>query len=390
MRTPAVIPAVLAALALPLAACGGDEDEQPVAAPLTAERPAAVTEQPPATAEEEPPREPTAPADEPEPRPLTAREALGQMTVARFAGTRPSAALLRRIRDGEVGGVILFADNTAGGTAATGRLVARLQAAARRGRRPKLLVLIDQEGGDVKRLPGPPATSAAGMTSEAAARRAGRDTGRLLRGLGITVDLAPVADVKRRADSFLGTRAFGTRPEVVADRACAFAAGLNEARVAATLKHFPGLGTAPANTDDQPTVVTASAAAIRRDLLPYRRCGRRQGVLVMMSSASYPALFGSTPAVLAPQAYRLVRRTAGSAVTVSDDLETPAVAAERTPARRSVRAGLDLLLYARTEAASANAYPRLVADVAAGRIPIERVRDAATRILALKASLARG
>lgn len=323
-------------------------------------------------------------------QPLPMRLALGQMVVARFAGTTPSASLLARIRRGEVGGVILFADNTARGEASTRRLVARLQAAAGAGRRPALLVMTDQEGGDVKRLPGPPTTAAAATMTAAAAQRAGQRTGAYLRTLGINVDLAPVADVKRRADSFLGTRAWGTTPEQVSVRACAFATGLRAGGVAATLKHFPGLGNAPANTDDEPTTVADAAEDIRRDLAPYRRCGRRPGVLVMMSSARYPELFGTTPAVLAPEAYTtLLRGVAGRPVTVSDDLETPAVVTERTPARRAILAGLDLLLYARTESASAAAYQRLLADVRSGRVRASRVRDSASRVLALKAALAR-
>jgi beta-N-acetylhexosaminidase len=111
----------------------------------------------------------------------------------------------------------------------------------------------------------------------------------------------------------------------------------------------------------------------------------------MMSSARYPALFGSTPAVLAPMAYAMLdRRSGGRPVTVSDDLETPAVAVESTPARRAVLAGLDLLLYARTEGASARAYRALLRDVSRGRLPAARLRNSAARILALKAWLGRG
>jgi beta-N-acetylhexosaminidase len=81
---------------------------------------------------------------------------LGQMIVARFSGPSPSASFLARIRAGEIGGVILFADNVAGGLAATKALTDRLQSAAEEGSNPPLLIMTDQEGGDVKRLTGPP------------------------------------------------------------------------------------------------------------------------------------------------------------------------------------------------------------------------------------------
>lgn len=152
--------------------------------------------------------------------------ALGQTIAGRYRGRTPSAAFLRRVRRGELGAVILFADNTAGGVGATRRAADRLQDAARQGGNPRLLILIDQEGGAVKRLPGAPTRAAARMTSVPVARDQGAATGRLLRRAGVSVDLAPVADVRRVRDSFLGTRSFGSDPAVVAQRACAFAAGL--------------------------------------------------------------------------------------------------------------------------------------------------------------------
>jgi beta-glucosidase-like glycosyl hydrolase len=75
-------------------------------------------------------------------------------------------------------------------------------------------------------------------------------------------------------------------------------------------------------------------------------------------------------------------------VTISDALETPALASETTPARRALTAGLDLLLYANTEAGSARAYAILLRDARAGRIPRARIDQAAKRVLRLKAFLA--
>jgi beta-N-acetylhexosaminidase len=374
---------------LALAGCGGDDPPPPPAAETRSSPPPTVP--PPATA-----TTPTATTRAPAPpaarRPpaLEVEQALGQMIVARYAGPAPSPQLLTRVRRGQVGGVILFADNVAGGTATVRRAVRALHGAARRGGVPRVLVMVDQEGGTVKRLPGPPATAAAGMTSAARARAEGRATGRLLRDLGIGVDLAPVADVPGPG-SFLGSRAFGRSAGAVAARACAFAAGLREAGVGATLKHFPGLGSARVNTDDRPTTVTLAAEALRHDYAAYRRCGARPGTLVMVSSATYPTLIGPRPAVLSRRTYsgELRRATGAAPVTISDDLEAPAVTVQEAPARRAIAAGLDLLLYARTEAASAAAYDVLVRGVRAGEVDPGRVRRAARRILRLKATLAR-
>jgi beta-N-acetylhexosaminidase len=368
--------------AIALSGCGGDDEPRPVA-PAGAAAPA--TTRAPATAAAAPAESPSdRGADSIDDLQLGVAEALGQTIVARYHGLTPSRALLRRIRRGQVGGVILFADNVAQPRAGIRRAVASLYRAASAGGRPKPLVMVDQEGGVVKRLPGPPSTSAAAMRAPGAE---GRATGRSLRVLGVTVDLAPVADVAHPG-TFLGSRTFGSTPARVASRACAFAAGLRRGHVAAALKHFPGLGYARVNTDDAPATVTASAAALRRDHEPYRSCGAQPGTLAMLSSAAYPNLTGSGPAVLSRAAYRELPRRGDWPVTISDALETPALARQSHPARRALAAGLDLLLYANTEQGSATAYRLLLRDARAGRLPRARIDEAAKRVLRLKAWLA--
>ena len=89
----------------------------------------------------------------------------------------------------------------------------------------------------------------------------------------------------------------------------------------------------------------------------------------MVNSAVYPNLTGDQPAVMSPATYRHELPLAGATgVTISDDLETPAIQSRLSPARSSINAGLDLLLYARTESTSAEAYDRLLEDLKAGAI----------------------
>ena len=314
---------------------------------------------------------------------------LGQMIVACFSGERPSATLLDRIRAGQIGGVILFSDNLTGGPASAHRLIARLQAAASAGGNPPLLVMTDQEGGEVRRLAwAPPVLAASEMTSHIVARAQGEATGRALRSVGINVDLAPVADVERVSDSFLGTRSFGSDPALVASRACAFAAGIASEGVAFTLKHFPGLGRALTDTDIQPTTVEASQSALREDYQAYRRCGASPSGLVMISSAIYPSLTGtSQPAVLSREIYHreLPLATGGTVpLTISDDLQTPSITDQLSPEWHAVNAGLDLLLYAQTEAGSAVAYRRLVSVAQSGGIDRARIENASQAIERLK------
>ncbi len=315
---------------------------------------------------------------------------LGQMIVTSFTGTDPSQSLLARIRAGQVGGVILFADNVAGGLAQTRALTEALQGAASQGHNPPLLIMTDQEGGEVKRLPGPPSLAASQMTAPATAFSQGQATARMLRSAGINLDLAPVADVERAAGSFLGSRSFGGSPSVVGQSACAFAEGLAAEHVAFTLKHFPGLGRATGNTDLGPVAITASSEGTRADYAAYRNCGANPLGLVMVGSATYPGLIGPLPAVMSATTYERELPLAvpgGRPVTISDDLQSPAITSQSSPARHAIDAGLDLLMYAQTEEGSAAAYASLLPEARAGVLSGTRVRAAYQAITALKRRL---
>jgi beta-N-acetylhexosaminidase len=304
-----------------------------------------------------------------DPPTMPLEQAVGQKVVTAFSGTSASPALLKRLRTGHLGGVILFSANIASPQQLRS-LTRSIRSAAAAGGNPPPLIAVDQEGGLVKRLPwAPPSTPAAAMANPHAE---GVATGRALKQAGITVNLAPVADVERRPN-FLGSRAFGTTEPEVARDACAFARGLQRGGVTPTLKHFPGLGEATGNTDLERVTIRAPLR-----LAPYRRCAHRG--LVMLSSATYPRL-GNGPAVFEPTAYALLN---DSTVTISDDLTARAMAGRGDVAVRAARAGLDLLLYGGSEQTSAGAYRRLLRAVRDGRLGEARVRASAARIVALK------
>ncbi len=229
------------------------------------------------------------------------------------------------------------------------------------------------------------------MGSPATARAQGAATGRLLKAAGVNVDLAPDADVVR-VNGFIAQqqRSFGTDPAKVAAAACGFAKGLASAGVAYTLKHFPGLGDALKSTDTQPVRITESAAAIHRDAAAYRRCGRGPLALVMISSASYSQVTGTTPAVLAPVTYtRLLPQNDIGGLPISDSFEGGAIAAPsvRSPARTAIAAGLDMVMYANSESDALVAYSKLLTDARDGTLKRGRIAQAAARVLQLKSAL---
>jgi beta-N-acetylhexosaminidase len=318
---------------------------------------------------------------------------LGQLVVARFAGSRPPAEFLQRVHRGQIGGVVLFADNISPSQTTTLALTRELQAAARAGGNPPLLIMADQEGGEVRRVPGPPDLNPSQMETPATALAEGKAAGALLRSVGINMDLAPVADVEGPNGSFLGPRSFGGSAALVADRACAFATGLASQHVGYTLKHFPGLGLATTSTDDGPVTIPASSADLRADYMPYVRCSSNPMAMIMVSSAVYPSLTGSLPAVMSPLTYdrELPIAAQHTAVpTISDDLQAPALANQPAPARSAINAGLDMAMYAQTETASADAYRELKGDIATGQISGQRIRAAAQAVLHLKHAILGG
>jgi beta-N-acetylhexosaminidase len=333
-------------------------------------------------------------------RTLSAEELVGQTIISPFrragAGAIPPA-LRTAIRRGRVGGVILFSEN-ATTIADVRRLTRRLQALPRPAelRGVPLLVLTDQEGGQVRRITDAPpraSASAQGAAGLGAVARAGTESAAALCRAGVNVNLAPVADV--------GTGAIAQQDRTYADdvmttaRAVrSFVTASRRGGIATAAKHFPGLGRAQANTDDTRVRITAAAEALRAaDELPFRAAIDAGTDLVMLSNAIYPA-FGPTPAVLNPNLVttELRRRLGFRGVTISDDLEAGAfagAASQTGVARAAALAGVDLLLYGVTTDAALAASRALAADLGRKRLDLATVRASVARAIDLRVRLAR-
>jgi beta-N-acetylhexosaminidase len=178
----------------------------------------------------------------------------------------------------------------------------------------------------------------------------------------------------------------------VADRVVAAIAGYRAGRVAATAKHFPGLGAALRNTDDAPVVIRRSTSQLRRtDLVPFRAAIAARVPLIMVSHASYSALDRRR---IASQSRRIVsgllrREMRYDGAVITDALEARAVLRRVSVARaaeRSLAAGCDLLLL--TGPSSWRTVIRHLASRAATSQAVRtRVRQAVARVLVLKRAL---
>ena len=329
--------------------------------------------------------------DAPAPQPSAAsRLSLGQLAGERvivgFAAAKPSAALTRAVREGRVAGVVLFAANLPSRAAAR-RLIAGLQAIPRpAGLRDPLLVMVDQEGGLVKRIGGAPSASARqmGVRGAAFSRRQGRLTAANLRDLGINVDLAPVLDVARPGGVIAETdRGFGSTVARVEETGVPFAEGLSQGGVAATAKHFPGFGAAAENTDFAVQRIGLSADRLRRvDEAPFQAFSEAGGEMVMLSTAIYPAFSPRPAAFAAPVATGELRTRLGfEGVSITDALESVAVREFGGSAKAGLAAagaGVDLLLYT-----------DLRSGIGAQKLLLRRLRSGALSRAAFEASAGR-
>ncbi len=325
---------------------------------------------------------------------LPARLLAGERVVVGLDESGLSPKLEAAIRGGDIAGVVLSASNFPSREAGR-RLIARLQAVPRpRKLRAPLLVMTDQEGGEVVRVEGPPEASAReiGEGGPGYARAQGRATAASLRELGVNVDLAPVLDVARSGGVIAATdRGFGEDPAAVARTAIPFAEGLQDGGVAATGKHFPGLGAATENTDFEPQRIELSREDLRGDdEAPYRAYVRAGGKLVMLSTATYPALSERPAAFTRAIATGELRDRLGFAgVSITDSLGGAAVAAfggQREAAVAAAAAGVDLMLFDDLSSALAG-HGALVAQLRRGKLRRRPFETSAQRVLRLRASL---
>jgi beta-N-acetylhexosaminidase len=326
---------------------------------------------------------------------LTLPQLVGQHMVFAYDGLVPPQALRRRIARGEAAGVILFSRNVRSAAQVRG-VVRGLQAIDRpKGSSAPLIVMADQEGGPVRRIPGAPARAAADVATTGQARADGRAAARTLRGAGVNVDLAPVSDVGRPGSALVGERRiYSSSARRVAQLAGAFAAGLHDGGVRATAKHYPGFGAATVNTDNAPARVSASLSTLRAvDARPFAALIAGGIDAVMVSTAIYPAL-DARPAAFSHAwvTDELRGRLGFGGVSMTDDLGTPAVRSFGSIASRAVlavSAGVDLPLFSSTYRDSARAAEGLLAAAKRGDLERSALRVQARRVLALRARLPR-
>lgn len=266
---------------------------------------------------------------------MTPAQRVGQLFMVGLTSTGPSPEMYDVLAAYAGGNAFLRGPNDLG-VAAMAPITHRIETTATvEGVRP--FVSADQEGGNAQPLTGDgfsrmPTGLTQGEQAPAALRSDAAGWARELRSAGVTLDLAPVADVVPAdigaANAPIGyfRRQYGYTPGTAAPAVGAFVRGMQHEHVATSIKHFPGLGRATGNTDSDPS---ATDPTVRGDplLAPFARGIRAGAAFAMVSSANYPGIDPEARACFSPVVIRdMLRGDLGfEGVVVSDSFGSASV-----------------------------------------------------------------
>ena len=335
---------------------------------------------------------------------MSLRAKAAQVLLVSFDGTDALAAANDVLTGATPGGVLLLGRNVTG-AAQLRLLTAALQKAAASTGAPGLFVAADEEGGPVMRIkedvPDLPAARVLGTgSSPAQAEALAETTGLALLGQGVNMVLAPVADVVSDPESFLFKRSYGADQVTVSKFVAAVTRGYVDGGMVTVVKHFPGHGSAPENSHTSVPVSQATRAEFEATHLPPFRAAITAGAGGVMIGHFVAPAFDALHAASQSAGIieRLLRNDLGfEGLVVSDDIEMAAAAgrpgavgaASLTElgalAVASLVAGCDLLITTSIGARRATIEQAIVAAVRSGTLNEERLDQAVTRILLVKA-----
>jgi len=322
---------------------------------------------------------------------LTLLELASGVIVTGFSGTSMDAELEHALCRVPFAGFILFARNLEEprqARALTDSLRARVE--------PSPIVAIDQEGGRIMRLraqvEGLPSMMAVGAVADQAfAASAGEAVAYDLRRIGCTLDFAPVLDLAiDPRNTVIGTRAFGSSPDLVTRLGGAFARGLMRGGITPTFKHFPGHGATSFDTHLGGARLDVDEAMLRgRDLVPFQALAREADA-IMAAHVAVPSVDDERPASLSRHFLTGVLREAWryDGVVFTDCMQMDAIAKSVGTVRgvtEAIAAGADCALVSHDPELAFEAAQHLAAAVERGEVPLERLQEAHGRVQRLRA-----
>lgn len=323
---------------------------------------------------------------------MTLREQIGQLFMMGFTGTTVMKDLASFLKAHQPGGVIFFKRNLE----SVQQIVDLTNGLQKLSSGSSLLIAIDQEGGRVSRLPGeftifPPCEQLGQCNSYDLAYSAAATTAKELRAVGINMNMAPVLDVNSNPDNpVIGDRSFGATPDLVGEMGLATIAGLQDNKVVACGKHFPGHGDTATDSHKELPVVEAGLQRLRDVEFPPFQQAIRHGVASLMTAhVLYRTLDPEVPATLSRTVMQGLLREEFryDGVLFTDDLEMHAIIDHDGIGEAAVRAfvaGCDVLLICKDQERVLTAMQAMEKAVNDGRITRDRLEQSLARIARLK------
>lgn len=317
---------------------------------------------------------------------MVAPEAITGVTTAVQAGEGTRDALSRYA----VGGIVYFSKNIQSGE----QLSKMIENTLLYTKYP-LFIAVDEEGGSVARVADAglgtkiDGASGIGQTGNADnAYQAGAAIGGYLSQLGFNLDFAPVADIANAENSIMASRAYGRDAVSVIPYVTAMMQGLEEQKITACLKHFPGIGSSVQDTHNGMASTERTAEEFRAEEFAVFRAGIEAGAnMIMVGHMAAPALSGdNTPCSLSAAVVTdILRGELGyDGIVITDALNMPAVSeyyAADEAAVMALRAGCDMLLMPEDFEAAYNGVLKAVQE---GIVSEERINDSLRRIYRVK------
>jgi len=323
--------------------------------------------------------------------PLPLKEKIGQMLFVGFHGYTAPKHILKWLREGKIGGVILFARNID-----TPQQVEALTKSLHNAAKHPILIAIDQEGGTVARLRAGYTESPGAMALGAAddpelTERVSGVLATELRALGINWNLAPAIDITQNIHNpSVGTRSIGTDPEHVAKHAVAQVKGFQSKGVAATAKHFPGKANTPVDPHVELPVIEGKLEQMwETDLVPFRAASEAGIAAIMITHVQFKDIEPVYPSTMSSRIIKeLLRDRIGyKGLVTTDCMEMKAVTNKYGPGESAVQAaiaGANTILFSHTREYQEEVYHDLLEAAQSGRIPLEQIDYSVKKIWDVK------
>lgn len=335
---------------------------------------------------------------------MTLEQKVGQMFIANIElldSAEPESyeyykitkKMKKSMNDYKVGGVIFFARNIKTRKQTTA-FINNLQKTSE----VPMFISVDEEGGSVSRIGKnkkmgitkfPPMREIGDTNDKTKAFEVGDTIGREIKELGFNLDFAPIADVDTNPDSpEIGDRSFSSDPDIAADMVAECVKGLQGNGVSATLKHFPGHGSATSDTHKGYADINQSIKQLRKvEFVPFK-AGIAAGVdLVMVSHLAITNVTGEpVPASLSSLMITdILRNELGfQNLVITDALNMKAITDIYSPeevAVKAVEAGADILLMPQD---LSEAYDGIMDAITSEQITEDRINDSVARIIRIK------